>query len=438
VTRDDSERSYVEITARMRITANIGAFAIIVMVLAACATSWTRFGLAVVLNFAVFAVNLAFDKIVVRFGSREAVLRATFNGLACAFIYGCIDWPLPVWFWLPFVALTQDQAGRRSLHALLILCGLEGTAALLEGVSWVYPVTFTGFAVLCWHLAGARLAIIRSMLESAERQRDELMLAHDKLLTEAGARERVEVELRHAQKLESLGRLASGVAHEINTPMQFIGDSIEFVRDGVDRLLSAEADEDREYLAEHLPNALSLASDGCRRVATIVHSMKQFAHVGGDRVSSDLNAAVDATLTIASHEYKRVADVERDFGALPRVTCNIGELNQVFLNLITNAADAIESRAGERGKITVSTCVDERGVVVAIRDNGSGIPVEIRDHIFEPFFTTKEVGRGTGQGLSISRAVVERHGGKLTFETEVGRGTTFYVVLPLPELRAAA
>jgi two-component system, NtrC family, sensor kinase len=179
------------------------------------------------------------------------------------------------------------------------------------------------------------------------------------------------------------------------------------------------------------------ALDGVQRVATIVRAMKEFAHIDRNAQQStiDLNRAIESTLVVASNEFKYVAEVKTDFGALPAVICHLGDLNQVFLNLFVNAAHAI-GEASEDGKtkglITVRTYCDGDDVVVAISDTGRGIPESIRGKVFDPFFTTKEVGKGTGQGLALARTIVaERHGGTLTFESQVGKGTTFYVRLPI-------
>ena len=279
----------------------------------------------------------------------------------------------------------------------------------------------------------------------------------------------LEHELQQAQKLESVGRLAAGVAHEINTPVQFVSDSLTFVREGVEDLMSvvnlhrestsrvlagrpcqqlarnaetAEHDLDLPYLLEQFPQALDRALDGLDRVAAIVRSMKVFAHPDGrDMAAIDLNAAIASTLTIARNEYKYVADVVTSFGAVPPVSCRAGEINQVFLNIIVNAAHAIADRKGtsdRRGTITISTRVDGRDAVISIGDTGNGIPDGVRDQIFEPFFTTKGVGRGTGQGLAIARSiVVDKHGGMLTFDTAAESGTTFHVRIPLCPPQAA-
>ncbi len=282
-------------------------------------------------------------------------------------------------------------------------------------------------------------------------------------------RNRLEIELRHAQKLEAVGGLAAGIAHEINTPIQFVGDNIRFLSDafadiskllekyrclreyaangGTGQELAVEVDAmekeaDIPYLVEEIPNALGQSQDGVSRVATLVRAMKVFAHPDSkEKSASDINEALGSTLTVARNELKYVANVETEFGKLPLVNCNIGEVNQVFLNLLVNAAHAIaEARkknhgkadSEEKGMIRVRTSREEESVLISIADTGCGIPEQIRDRIFDPFFTTKESGKGTGQGLAIAHSVVvERHRGTLTFTSEVGKGTTFYIRLPL-------
>ena len=274
---------------------------------------------------------------------------------------------------------------------------------------------------------------------------------------------RLENDLAQAQKLESVGRLAAGVAHEINTPVQFVSDSVSFVREAMDDLSEivdkyrelrnateqgadiaaaakaaeeAEDDADLDYILENAPVALDRARDGLGRVAAIVRSMKEFAHPDRKEMAQvDINQAIGSTLVIATNEYKYVAEVETEFGAIPPVNCYAGEINQVVLNLIVNAAHAIGDvvqGTQDKGKIRVTTRVLDDQVEIAIADTGKGIPADVRARIFDPFFTTKEVGRGTGQGLAIARTVVvDKHGGTLHFETEVGKGTTFFIRLPI-------
>jgi len=262
-------------------------------------------------------------------------------------------------------------------------------------------------------------------------------------------RKAAEERMASSDRLESIGRLAAGVAHEINTPIQYLSDSVSFIREGVQELLEyidvlrasmpqpPAADENVEELRKEMPPALTLVADGLSRIAEIVRSMKDFAHADQNEMAPvDLNRAIASTLVMARSEYKPVAEVETQFSQLPLVTCHAGQINQVVLNLVVNAAHAIADkvqRTGAVGKITVSTRVDNDHVVIAIGDTGGGIPEEIRPRIFDPFFTTKEVGRGTGQGLSIARnVIVKSHGGELDFTTEIGKGTTFYIRLPIP------
>jgi signal transduction histidine kinase len=250
-------------------------------------------------------------------------------------------------------------------------------------------------------------------------------------------RKKLEHELRHAQQLESIGRIAAGVAHEINTPIQFVGDSVEFASVAFEAMLEVaaglrERDEDIEYIVGELPRALERMRDGAERVAHIVRSMKVFARAPQPVMELvDLNAAIESTLVIARNEYKYVADLKLDLEQLPQVACHVGEINQVMLNMIVNAAHAV-AETRRRGTITVKTRADDRYVVISISDDGCGIPDTARDKIFEPFFTTKPVGKGTGQGLAIARSViVDGHGGKLTYRSVVGHGTTFHVRIPL-------
>ncbi len=274
-----------------------------------------------------------------------------------------------------------------------------------------------------------------------------------------------ENDLRQAQKLESVGRLASGIAHEINTPIQFVGDNTRFLLDAFadlkkivdvhDRLrqaveerkipapLLAEAkaiaeEVDVEYLMEEVPRAAEQTLEGVDRVANIVRAMKDFARSDTmEKMPTDINNAITTTLTVASNELKYVADITTDLDPdLPPVLCHEGSMKQVFLNLFVNAAHAIASlqEEGNRQKGTISVTSRQEGasVVIAINDTGTGISKSVQDQIFDPFFTTKEVGKGTGQGLAIARsAICEKHGGDLTFETEEGKGTTFFVRLPV-------
>jgi len=275
----------------------------------------------------------------------------------------------------------------------------------------------------------------------------------------------LEQKLQQAQKLEAIGQLAAGVAHEINTPIQFIGGNLYFLQQTfgkLQQLLSSyealvdDLEQDRSpeialrnitatgkaiklpFLKDEIPHAFTEAIEGISRVTEIVQAMRSFSHPGTqERTPLDLNKAVTDTLTIARNEWKSVAEVETDLDPdLPLVPCLSGEFQQALLNLIVNAAhaigDVVSGGNGDRGTITVRTHHDEIWARVEIGDTGTGIPAAVQARIFDPFFTTKEVGKGTGQGLAIAHNIIaNKHGGILTFETEADRGTTFCICLPL-------
>jgi PAS domain S-box-containing protein len=274
---------------------------------------------------------------------------------------------------------------------------------------------------------------------------------------------RMEMELQQAQKLESVGRLAAGIAHEINTPIQFIGDSAYYVGTALTELLELlersraelrrlaesagdaaalarlaeeETAVDLDYARTQAPRAVERIVDGVSRVSRIVSAMKCFSHPGSDHASPvDINKLLSDTLVVAGHELKAVGELSTDLGDLPSLDGYAGDLNQAFLNLVVNAAHAIGDRPPDStapGRLTVSTRAEEDCVVIRIADNGCGMSPEVQARVFEPFFTTKEVGRGTGQGLSVVHAsIVQKHRGTVEFESAPGVGTTFVVRLPL-------
>jgi len=270
---------------------------------------------------------------------------------------------------------------------------------------------------------------------------------------------RMELDLLQAQKLESIGHLAAGIAHEINTPTQFIGDNVRFVSSSVmdlfGRLDEAIArsksspalvpadivrpftDDDTSYLREEMPRALSQTMEGVDRIAAIVGAMKDFSHPGLEKIPCDLNRAIMSTITVARNEWKYVAEVQTHFDAtLPLVSVMPSAFNQVILNLLVNAAQAIAAskhrQPEEKGLIEISTRRQDKSVQICIQDSGCGIPADIQTLIFDPFFTTKEVGKGTGQGLAISRdVIVNKHGGSIDLKSTTDVGTTFVIELPL-------
>jgi signal transduction histidine kinase len=310
--------------------------------------------------------------------------------------------------------------------------------------------------------------ILAARLRSAVRMKQH----HDRLTTlarqlqdEMAAGDRMRQELMHAQKLESIGNLAAGIAHEINTPAQYVGDNTRFLQDvfrdvenlltDLDRLviaakegvvppeLVAEIEQavqtaDVAYIRDETPKAIQQSLEGIERVAGIVRAMKEFSHPGTSEMDlADLNQAIDSTITVTRNEWKYIAELETQFDPhLPQVPCRISDINQVVLNVLMNAAQAIMESVGDgsqgKGKIIVSTHNDGDFAEIRVADTGVGIPAEIQDRVFDQFFTTKEVGKGTGLGLSIAYAIiVKNHGGSIAFESTPGQGTTFVIRLPL-------
>ncbi|UTW45013.1 PAS domain-containing protein [bacterium SCSIO 12696] len=279
-------------------------------------------------------------------------------------------------------------------------------------------------------------------------------------------RKRIQEELNHAQKMESVGQLAAGVAHEINTPAQFISDNLVFLQESAGDLITlikemeAEVgrsteestkkvvedlldEADMEYLAEEIPQALSQSASGMERIATIVRAMKDYSHPGESLELADINGALQSTIIVSKSEWKYFAKLETDFDDnLPLVECVVGDVNQVVLNMIVNAAHAIVDKFDDPddlgGLITVRTRGSGEQVSIEISDNGAGMAESVKSRIFDQFFTTKEVGKGTGQGLSIAyRLIVENHNGKIEVDSEPGQGTTFRILLPVSQPKTA-
>ncbi|MBU1676568.1 GAF domain-containing protein [bacterium] len=279
-------------------------------------------------------------------------------------------------------------------------------------------------------------------------------------------RKKLECQLRHAQKLEAIGQLAAGVAHEINTPTQYVSDNTNFLKEVFGEIQPvlkklgelANADQSRpipteliaelrveteradlDYLTEEIPRAIHQTLEGIERISKIVRAMGEFSHPSMDKTATDINRGIESTITVAINEWKYVAEIVTELDPqLPLVPCIPGDLNQVVLNMVVNAAHAIADVVGDgsggKGTITISTRQVDEWAEIRISDTGTGIPEDIRDRIFHPFYTTKEIGKGTGQGLSIAHAVVvHKHQGTLTVESEVGKGTTFLIRLPMTD-----
>ena len=368
-------------------------------------------------------------------------------------------------------ALAPKAWLQRSAFVLLLVPTM--IFGLVDGMP-AFTLLFGIFLVFSWFLGTAATrdfwttarANAQLRVYAADQERAALAAAamNVQLRDETAQRLQMEVELRQAQKLEAIGRLAAGIAHEINTPVQFVTDSCTFISEAtsdVDAILAEyhamlddlargritgeqalareaelESTRDITFLRENLRESAARSLDGLARVTKIVRATKEFAaQRARAKAPANLNSAIETTLVICRHETDAVADVETELGSLPAVMCHGDELNQVFLNIIVNAAYAIGDVArapATRGKIRIKTWATNDAVKVAISDTGGGISPEVLDKIFDPFFTTKPVGKGSGQGLSIARSIiVGKHGGTLDVTSDVGVGTTFTIGLPV-------
>jgi len=283
---------------------------------------------------------------------------------------------------------------------------------------------------------------------------DELLRSNQALQALNEQLSQAQAQLVQSEKMASIGQLAAGVAHEINNPIGYIHSNLgtleRYIAD-LFRMLSAyEAAEaalqgrpeaarlsalrdelDLAYLKEDMPSLMAETREGAERVRKIVRDLKDFSHVDTRRECAwvDLHRGIESTLNIVNNEVKYRADVVRDFGELPEVHCVPSELNQVFMNLLVNAAQAMDPN--RRGTITIRTRAGDRQVTVEIADDGCGIPPDRVGRIFDPFFTTKPVGEGTGLGLSLSYGIVRKHGGRIEARSTLGHGTVFSLTLPI-------
>lgn len=298
--------------------------------------------------------------------------------------------------------------------------------------------------VITKEVEGTELKVIRGVLMDITAQKEQEMNAKS-----------IEDQLRQSQKLEAIGQLAAGIAHEINTPSQFVGDNINFLKSSfgdifdlistiknkqaandaslcVDELLE---EHDFDYLKEEIPEAIDQSLEGISRVSKIVNAMKDFSHPGSsEKQKIDLNRSIESTVIVARNEWKYLADLELNLADhIPLIECLPGELNQTILNMIVNASHAIEEKynGSQKGKIEICSDCDRYNVTISISDDGAGIPQEAIDKVFDPFFTTKDVGKGTGQGLAIAYSViVDKHGGNLSVSSSP-EGTCFTITLPI-------
>lgn len=315
------------------------------------------------------------------------------------------------------------------------------------------------------HSAIAVLEHNISLEQKVQRRTRELEQSHESLSNTLSELKLAQAQLLEANKLESIGQLAAGVAHEINTPVQYVADNAGFLKEAFEKLIAALnetlsvarqvavgspdaaplralderlAAEGLAWICEQVPRAIDQSIEGLERVTTIVSAMKEFSHPSvAEKQLTDLHDAINTTITVARHEWKYVAEIQTRFATdIPHIPCLRNEFNQVILNLIVNAAHAIAERthggSDGKGRIAVTTELVGEEVEIRIQDDGAGISPAVAARIYDPFFTTKPVGKGTGQGLAIARSVVvDKHSGSIRFESEFGKGTCFFVRLPL-------
>ena len=346
-----------------------------------------------------------------------------------------LDWMMPGMDGIDICRKLQEQERTRSVYVILLTAkeGVDNTTAALQ--------------------AGASDYITKPF------EKEELLAR-----LKVGERTvNLQLQLAQSQKMESIGQLAAGIAHEINTPAQYVGDNIRFVQESFDdiknildkygRLLEAGKkntvtrslvdemsrlieEKDIAYLTGEIPKAIKETMEGIGKISEIIKAMKDFAQPGvSNKVAININDAIESTVAVAHSKWYPVANLEKHYaGDIPPVLGHPAELNQAILNIIINAAEAIGevigSNSQNKGTITIETRRNKAGVEIRISDTGGGIPEAVCDKVFNPFFTTKTVGHGTGQGLSTAHAIITgRHGGTIAFETEKDRGTTFIICL---------
>ncbi len=342
-------------------------------------------------------------------------------------------------------------------------------AAGSEPSTAVYHGTLAAFLFYCLVLLIYLGGYISARLRASERQLEErnrnleqavasLRKAHEEIAGAYRRQQETEAHLVHSEKMRGLGALVAGVAHELNNPISFVAGNVEHLRSYVgslqqileayDRLDLAAADRERiealkstlqiATISADLPVLLADCEEGAERTKQIVLGLRNFSRIdsGDSAQPADIRSGIDSTLALVGHRFRDRIEVHKDYGQVPEVECVLGQLNQVFLNLLVNAADACPERGGEVWIAVQRATLDGGDAVsIACRDNGTGIPADIVSRIFEPFFTTKPVGQGTGLGLSVSYAIIQRHHGSLAVESAPGAGTTFTITLPVRQPR---
>ena len=350
------------------------------------------------------------------------------------------------------VELLRQIVERYPDTAVIMISGVDRTQRVLDTVrlgafDYLIKPCEIDVLLLCVERALER----RALLRTARHYKQDLERRNTELARQKAELERLQAQIVHSEKMASLGQLAAGVAHELNNPAGFIYGNMEFLTEcaaGLERLLTLydamplseniaiqvqaiKKEIDYENALEDLRSIITDCRNGAERISDVVQNLRTFSRLDeAEYKKIAIHEGIESTLRLLSRYYTSdTITLHRDYAELPPVDCYAGQLNQVWMNLLVNAAQAVAK--GERGEVRIRTRLEDQQVIVAIRDTGCGIAAEHLKKIFDPFFTTKPVGEGTGLGLSVTYGIIERHGGKISVESQPGQGTTFTVTLPI-------
>ena len=335
--------------------------------------------------------------------------------------------------------------------AVIIVSAVDRTQRVIDAIrSGAYDYLVKPCELDVLELCVDRALQRRTLLRNARKYKEDLEKRNEELARRKAELERIQEQLVHSEKMASLGQLAAGVAHELNNPAGFILGNMAALPDYVERLqrllstyeaanlsevdaqivAAVKQEADYEHILCDLQSIAKDSREGAERIKAIVQNLRLFSRLDESEIKEvDLHEGIDSTVRLLSQYFTgSEISIQREYGNLPRISCYAGQLNQLWMNLLVNAAQAIGDAKGE---VKIKTFCQKETVAISISDTGMGIPPEHLNRIFDPFFTTKEVGEGTGLGLSISHGIVARHGGRLTVKSIVGQGTTFDVVLPI-------